>query len=65
MANSILLNRVLSYRAMCSFTPKVKNEKLGRPSLSANAVYINKLPVVEGLEATGELTVTVNVSYSF
>ncbi len=65
MANSVLLNHVISYRALFSFTPKVKNEKLGRPSLSANAVYVNKLPVVEGLEATGELTVTVNVGYSF
>lgn len=65
MANAVLLNHVLSYRAMFSFTPKVKNEKLGRPSLSANAVYISKLPVVDGLGATGELTVTINVSYSF
>lgn len=64
-ANAVLLNHVLSYRAMFSFTPKVHNEKLGRPSLSANAVYISKLPVAEGLEATGELTVTVNVGYSF
>ena len=65
MANAILLNHVLSYRAMFSCSPKVRNEKLGRPSLSANAVYVNKLPVVEGLEATGELTVTVNLGYSF
>jgi hypothetical protein len=65
MANTVLLNHVLSYRAMFSFTPKVRNEKLGRPSLSANAVYVSKLPVVEGLEATGELTVTVNLNYSF
>jgi len=65
MANSVLMNHVLSYRSMFSYTPKVRNEKLGRPSLSMNAVYINKLPVLEGLEATGELTVTVNVGYSF
>lgn len=65
MANSVLLNHVVSYRAMFSFTPKVRNEKLGRPALSANAVYVNKLPAVEGLQATGELTVTINLGYSF
>jgi len=65
MANSVLLNHVISYRSQLSFTPKVHNPKHGRPSLSANAVYVTKLPVVEGLEATGELTVTVNVGYSF
>jgi hypothetical protein len=65
MSNDVLLNHVLSYRAMLAFAPKVRNEKLGRPTLSANAVYISRLPVVEGLEATGELTVLVNVNYSF
>lgn len=65
MANSVLLNHVLSYRGQLSFTPPVKNEKLGRPSLSMNAVYINKLPVVSGLQPTGELTVTVNLGYAF
>jgi hypothetical protein len=65
MVNSVLLNHVVSYRSQISFTPKVRNPKYGRPSLSANAVYVTKLPVVEGLSATGELTVTVNLAYSF
>jgi hypothetical protein len=65
MVNSVLLNHVISYRSQFSFTPKVKNEKLGRPAMSLNAVYVNKLPVVTGLESTGELTVTVNVGYAF
>lgn len=65
VANEVLLNHVISYRGQFSFTPKVRNEKLGRPSLSMNAVYVNKLPVVSGLSATGELTVTLNLGYSF
>jgi hypothetical protein len=65
MTNAVLLHHVLSYRALLSFTPKVKNEKWGRPSFNANAVYVNKLPVAEGFEATGELTLTVNLAYSF
>lgn len=65
VANDILLNHVISYRGQFSFTPKVRNEKLGRPSLTMNAVYVNKLPVVTGLQSSGELTVTVNLGYSF
>lgn len=65
MTNSVLLNHVMSYRSQFSFAPKVRNEKLGRPSLIMNAVYVNKLPVVTGLDATGELTVTLNLGYSF
>lgn len=65
MVNSVLLSHVISYRSQFSFTPKVRNEKLGRPTMSLNAVYVNKLPAVSGLEPTGELTVTVNVGYSF
>jgi len=65
VVNEVLLNHVVSYRSQFSFTPKVRNPKLGRPSLSVNAVYVNKLPVVAALTATGELTVTVNLGYSF
>lgn len=63
--NSVLLNNVMSYRAQASYTPKVKNPKFGRPSFSANAVYVNKLPVVTGLQSAAELTVTVNAVYGF
>lgn len=63
--NSVLLNHVLSYRAQFSYTPKVRHPKYGRPSLSVNGVYVNKLPAVTGLTPTKELTVTVNLSYSF
>lgn len=64
-ANSVLLNNVMSYRSQLAFTPKVHNPKLGRPSITMNAVYVNKLPVAEGLLPNGELTVTVNLGYAF
>lgn len=65
MVNSVLLNHIVSYRSQISFSPKVRNEKLGRPSLSINAVYVNKPAVLTGLGNTGELTVTINAGYSF
>lgn len=65
VVNGILFSHVMSYRSQFAFTPKVRNEKLGRPSLCVNAVYVNKLPVVTGFQSSGELTVTVNLGYSF
>ncbi len=65
MVNSVLLNHVVSYRSQFSFAPKVHNPEYGRPSLSINAIYVNKLPAVTGIHGSGELTVTVNLGYSF
>lgn len=65
IVNSVLLNHIVSYRSQFSFTPKVRNPKYGRPSFSMNAVYVNRLPVISGFSPTKELTVTVNVGYSF
>lgn len=65
MINSVLMDHVISYRSQFTFSPKVRNPKFGRPALSVNAVYVNKLPVVAALSPTKELTVTVNVGYSF
>lgn len=60
-----LQSHVLSHRAQISFSPRVKNKKYGKPSLSLNGVYVSRFPVNSTQQTTGELTVTANLGYSF
>jgi hypothetical protein len=60
-----LTNNILSNRAQFSYSPKMKKKIYGKPSLSVNAVYVERFPVNPLSVKTGELTATVNLGINF
>ena len=64
-SNEILMSNILSHRAQFSYAPKVKKKIYGKPSLSLNAIYVNRFPIVRTQATTGELTITVNLGLNF
>lgn len=64
-SNSALTGNILSHRAQFSYSPKMKKKVYGKPSLSVNAIYLNRFPVLAVQSKTGELTVTANLGVSF
>lgn len=64
-SQSVLTNNVLSHRAQLSYSPKMKKKIYGKPSLSLNAVYVSRLPVISSQSKTGELTATANLGINF
>lgn len=64
-SNEILTSNILSHRAQFSYSPKVKRKIYGKPSLSVNAIYVNRFPIIVSQGTTGELTVTANLGWSF
>jgi hypothetical protein len=63
--NAILTGNILSHRAQFSYSPKLKKKIYGKPSLSVNAIYVNRFPVLAAQTVTGELTVTANLGLNF
>ncbi len=65
LTNGILTGNILSHRMQLSWSPPMKNKKIGKPIASVNAIYVNRLPVISTQAKTGELTVMVNLGWSF
>jgi hypothetical protein len=63
--NAKLAGNMLSHRAQFSYSPKLEKKIYGKPSLSVNAIYVNRFPVVATQIKTGELTVMANVGINF
>ncbi len=63
--NKEISSSVLNSRASFNFNPKVKNKKLGKPSLSLSAVYTRKFKTLASSQSFGEFTGTLNLAYSF
>ncbi|MDQ3111164.1 MAG: hypothetical protein M3R17_14830 [Bacteroidota bacterium] len=64
-SNAELTGNILSHRAQFSFSPKMKKKIYGKPSLSVNAIYVNRFPVIATQAKTGELTVMANLGINF
>jgi hypothetical protein len=64
-SNSALTGNILSHRAQFSFAPKLKKKVYGKPSLSVNAIYVNRFPVAATQLKTAELTITANLGINF
>jgi hypothetical protein len=60
-----LTANMLSHRAQFAYSPKMKKKIYGRPSLSVNAIYVNRFPVIATQTKTGELTVMANLGINF
>lgn len=65
MTNSETSSSVINHRAQISYKPKIENKKMGSPAFSANANYVMRLATNPAQGNTGELTVILNLSYSF
>ncbi|MBI3510469.1 MAG: hypothetical protein HY064_07375 [Bacteroidetes bacterium] len=63
--NAVLTSEILSHRAQFSFSPKMKEKKYGQPTISVNAIFLQKFPVNTSQHSTGELTLTANLGYTF
>ncbi len=63
--NAELTGNILSHRAQLSYSPKLKKKIYGKPSLSVNAIYVNRLPLIATQTKTGELTVMANIGINF
>lgn len=63
--NGIANSKVINSRFSMAINPKLKNEKLGKPSISLNCIYINKLTTSQQLTPFNELTATLNLGYTF
>lgn len=64
ITNSQVNAMVLSERASLSFTPKT-NKKYGKPSVSLNAMYTDKMATAQQTKGFKEFTGTVNLNYTF
>lgn len=58
-------SKVVNSRFSLAFNPKMKNEKLGKPSISLNCVYLNKLATAQQVKTFNEFTGTLNLGYTF
>jgi hypothetical protein len=65
VTNEIKTNEVFNHRLAVNYSPKLKNEKIGRFNFSLNATYIQKLKTVSTATAFNELTGNISLNYSF
>lgn len=56
---------VFNERFSMTYTPKLKDKKIGKPSAGLSANYVFKTATVAGSSSLKELTVNVNVGYTF
>lgn len=68
--NHVLLNsqansRVLNHRLSASYSPKAKNDKLGKFSLTLSSTYIQKLKINPTAKSFTEFTGNFALAYSF
>lgn len=63
--NGFTNSKVINSRFSLAYNPKLKNEKLGKPTLSVNCAYINKLAAIQQVKSFNELTTTFNLGYTF
>lgn len=63
--NASLTSNILSHRITFGFNPKLKNEKIGKVGLSANATFLQRFAVASNQANINELNLFLNLNYSF
>lgn len=58
-------NEVFNHRLSFSYTPKFKNQKIGRVSFSSSLIYLQKTRTTTNANAFNEFTGNVGANYSF
>lgn len=65
LSNDVKTNEVFNHRLSLSYSPKFKNQKIGRVGFNASAVYMQKLKTSVGVGEFKEFTGNVGLNYSF
>jgi hypothetical protein len=65
LINSIKTNEVFNYRLSANYSPKMKNEKIGKFNFSLSTNYMQKLKTISTAIAFSEFTGNVGLSYNF
>jgi len=62
--NGVLVGNVFNHRLSASYTPEIKNEKLGKVTFSLNGVFLQRLANAT-TTSINELTIFATINYSF
>lgn len=65
LSNSIKTNEVFNHRFSANYSPKFKNQKIGRMGFSLSAIYMQKLKTISSANTFKEFTGNVGLNYSF
>lgn len=65
LTNSVKTNEVFNHRLSFNYSPKFKNEKIGRVSFSLSAIYLQKTRTITNANAFNEFTGNIGANYSF
>jgi hypothetical protein len=65
LSAATLTNHVMNLRLGVTYNPELWDKKFGRVALSANGNFTQKFAVVDGAKSPTNLTVMMNLNYSF
>ena len=65
LTGSTLTNHVMNLRLGLTYSPELWDKKFGRISFSANGNFTQKFAVISGAKSPTNLTVMMNLNYSF
>lgn len=65
ITNNITSSSIFNHRIGCSYNPKVKNAKYGKPSFNATITHISRLATSTATTSFNELTANITLAYSF
>lgn len=65
LSGATLTNHVMNLRLGVTYNPELWDKKFGRMALSANGNFTQKFAVVSGAKSPTNLTVMMNLNYSF
>lgn len=65
LTNGVLASNILNHRLSFTLNPKLKNEKLGKVNLSANANFMQRFAIDPTQVNLAELNLFINLNYSF
>lgn len=65
LTNGNASSAVLNNRLSLNYTPKMKKEKYGKPSMGLNCSYLSRFATVSTSTSYSELTLMLNLNYGF
>ncbi len=65
ITNNVKTNEIFNHRLAVNYSPKLKNEKIGRFNFSLSATYIQKLKTIATAVAFNEFNCNLGLNYSF
>jgi hypothetical protein len=65
LTNGILASNILNHRLSFTLNPTLKNEKLGKVNLAANANFMQRFAIDPTQVNLAELNLFINLNYTF